>query len=261
MKKRIVLGISVLMCSMMIFSGCTKGTSSGDNVTIKMAAAASLKNVFDDELIPMFKEEHKGISVVGTYDSSGKLQTQIEQGMDVDLFFSASPKQMTALEDEGLIDKDSIVDVLENKIVLIVPSGKKEGFSEFRDIVNAKTVAVGDPESVPAGQYAKEALQSLELWEKVKEKASFGTNVTEVLNWVAEESADAGIVYSTDAASNEGVEIVSEAPEGSLKNRIIYPAGIISGGKNKEATSEFLNFLMSKEASDIFKKYGFTPLN
>ena len=230
-------------------------------VTILMAAAASLEYSMKDELIPMFQEQHPNITVEGTYDSSGKLQTQIESGIDADLFFSAAEKQMTALKDENLIDGDSIQNLLENKIVLVVPSDKKDAYTKFEDVVNAETIAVGDPESVPVGQYSQEALTSLGLWDQVSAKASLGTNVTEVLNWVSEGSADAGIVYATDAATKkDSLAVVAEAPEGSLAQKVLYPAGIVSSSTKKDAAQLFLDFLASDLASKVFEEYGFTPV-
>ena len=230
-------------------------------VTILMAAAASLEYSMKDELIPMFQEQHPNITVEGTYDSSGKLQTQIESGIDADLFFSAAEKQMTALKDENLIDGDSIQNLLENKIVLVVPSDKKDAYTKFEDVVNAETIAVGDPESVPVGQYSQEALTSLGLWDQVSAKASLGTNVTEVLNWVSEGSADAGIVYATDAATKkDSLAMVAEAPEGSLAQKVLYPAGIVSSSTKKDAAQLFLDFLASDQASKVFEEYGFTPV-
>ena len=230
-------------------------------VTILMAAAASLEYSMKDELIPMFQEQHPNITVEGTYDSSGKLQTQIESGIDADLFFSAAEKQMTALKDENLIDGDSIQNLLENKIVLVVPSDKKDAYTKFEDVVNAETIAVGDPESVPVGQYSQEALTSLGLWDQVSAKASLGTNVTEVLNWVSEGSADAGIVYATDAATKkDSLAVVAEAPEGSLAQKVLYPAGIVSSSTKKDAAQLFLDFLASDQASKVFDEYGFTPV-
>ena len=228
-------------------------------VTILMAAAASLEYSMKDELIPMFQEQHPNITVEGTYDSSGKLQTQIESGIDADLFFSAAEKQMTALKDENLIDGDSIQNLLENKIVLVVPSDKKDAYTKFEDVVNAETIAVGDPESVPVGQYSQEALTSLGLWDQVSAKASLGTNVTEVLNWVSEGSADAGIVYATDAATKKD-SLVAEAPEGNLAQKVLYPAGIVSSSTKKDAAQLFLDFLASDQASKVFEEYGFTPV-
>lgn len=235
-----------------------KAEETGEEVTILVAAAASLKYSYDDELIPMFEKANPGIKVEATYDSSGKLQTQIEEGLDADVFMSAAVKQMNALKDEEMVDADSIVDLLENKIVLIVPEGIEAKVTGFEDITNADTIAVGDPESVPAGQYAKEALTSLGTWDQVEAKSTKGTNVTEVLNWVAEGSADAGIVYATDAATTENVKVIAEAPEGSLSAKVIYPVGIVSASTKKEAAQKFVDFLQSEEAIQVFESYGFS---
>ena len=168
--------------------------ASGEETEILVAAAASLKNAYEDKLIPMFEESNPGVTVKGTYDSSGKLQTQIEEGLEADVFMSAAKKQMTALDEEGMIASDTITDLLENKIVLIVPTGNEKKLEKFEDIENADSIALGDPASVPAGQYAQEALTNLGIWDKIQDKVSFGTNVNEVLNQVAAASADAGIV-------------------------------------------------------------------
>ena len=236
----------------------TEQTETALEGTITLAAAASLEKCFTEQLIPMFEAEYPNVSVVGTYDSSGKLQSQIEAGADVDIFFSAALKQMTALQEEGYIADDASVELLENKIVLIVPNGKEEGYSSFEDIVNADMVAIGDPESVPAGQYGKEALENLDLWSAVEGKLSLGTNVTEVLNWVAEGSADAGIVYATDAASlAEKVTVVAEAPEGSV-SKVIYPVAALKDTKNPDAAEAFLAFLQTEDALKVFTEAGFT---
>lgn len=225
---------------------------------ILVAAAASLKNAYEEELIPMFQEKYPEITVKGTYDSSGKLQSQIEEGLEADIFMSAAVKQMKALDEEGLIASETMVNLLENKIVLIVPSGDEEGFSVFTDIEKAESVALGDPASVPAGQYAREALTNLGLWDSVSAKSSLGANVTEVLNQVAEGSADAGIVYATDAASMpDKVSAVAEAPEGSLADKVIYPVAVVKNTAHREAAERFIGFLASPEAAEVFVSYGF----
>ncbi len=217
----------------------TTAAASGEETEILVAAAASLKNAYEDKLIPMFEEANPGVTVKGTYDSSGKLQTQIEEGLEADVFMSAAKKQMKALDEEGMIDSDSIVDLLENKIVLIVPTGSDKGIQSFEDIVKADSIALGDPASVPAGQYSEEALTNLGLWDQIQDKTSFGTNVTEVLNQVAAGSADAGIVYATDAASMaDQVEVVAEAPEGSLKTKVIYPVAVVKDSANTEVAAK-----------------------
>lgn len=226
---------------------------------ILVAAAASLKNAYEDELIPMFEEQYPGVTVEGTYDSSGKLQTQIEEGLEADVFMSAAVKQMKALDEEGMIASDTIVDLLENKIVLIVPAGSDSKIDSFEKIGDAASIALGDPESVPAGQYAKEALTNLNVWDSIQDKVSFGTNVTEVLNQVAAASADAGIVYATDAASMaDQVTVVAEAPEGSLEKKVIYPVAVVKVTAHEDAAKAFVDFLQTPEAIKVFEAYGFT---
>ena len=233
--------------------------ASGEETEILVAAAASLKNAYEDKLIPMFEEANPGVTVKGTYDSSGKLQTQIEEGLDADVFMSAAIKQMTALDEEGMIASDTITDLLENKIVLIVPTGNEKKLEKFEDIENADSIALGDPASVPAGQYAQEALTNLGIWDKIQDKVSFGTNVTEVLNQVAAASADAGIVYATDAASMaDQVEVVAEAPEGSLSKKVIYPVAVVKGTAHEEVAKEFVAFLQTDKAITVFEEYGFS---
>lgn len=233
--------------------------AAGEETEILVAAAASLKNAYEEELIPMFQGKYPGVTVKGTYDSSGKLQTQIEEGLEADVFMSAATKQMTALDEEGMIASDTITNLLENKIVLIVPTGSDSKLAKFEDIENAESIALGDPASVPAGQYAEEALTNLGIWDKIQDKVSLGTNVTEVLNQVAAASADAGIVYATDAASMaDKVEVVAEAPEGSLAKKVIYPVAVVKNTAHEEQAKNFVEFLKTDEAMKVFEAYGFT---
>ena len=236
----------------------TEAAAEGEQTEILVAAAASLKNAYEEELIPMFQEQNPGITVTGTYDSSGKLQ--IEEGLEADVFMSAATTQMDALNEEELIDSETMVDLLENKIVLIVPSSSELGLASFEDIAKAETIALGDPASVPAGQYAEEALTNLGIWDEIQDKVSFGTNVTEVLNQVAAASADAGIVYATDAASMaDQVTVIAEAPEGSLAQPVIYPVAVVKTTAHAEAAKAFVDFLQTDEAMAVFESYGFAP--
>lgn len=158
---------------------------------VNLAAAASLKNVFDEKLIPMFEEKYPGVKVTPTYASSGDLQKQIENGLDADVFMSAGNKQMNKLVNESLIDNSTNIQFLENKVVLIVPKDSDLNISSFEDLKNVDgNIAMGDPSSVPAGQYGKEVLTNLGVWDSVESKLSLGTDVTAVLNQVAQGSAE-----------------------------------------------------------------------
>ena len=230
-----------------------------EDITVTLAAAASLEYAFTERLIPAFEAANPGIRIEGVYDSSGKLQTQIEAGLPADIFFSAAEKQMDALDAEGYVQSGTITDYLENRIVLIVPKEAGIAIASFQDLLKAEMIALGDPDSVPAGQYAREVLTNLEIWEALQGKISFGTNVTEVLNWVAEGSADCGIVYATDAAATDRVTVVSEAPEGSLDTPVVYPAALLKQTevKNTDAAELFFEYILSDEAYSVFAEYGF----
>ena len=258
----IVAIVGVGACSAGLFDFLGGNNSSNSNLTgqeVNLAAAASLKNVYDEKLIPMFEQKYHGVKVTPTYASSGDLQSQIENGLEADVFMSAANKQMNALANKSLINNDTNVQFLENKVVLIVPKDSSANISSFDDLKKVNgTIAIGDPASVPAGQYGKEVLTNLGIWNATESKMSLGTSVTAVLNQVAEGSADCGIVYATDAKSNDKVKVVCEAPEGSLKTPVIYPVAELKNPKHPEAAKAFMEFLKTKEAKDVFVEYGFT---
>jgi molybdate transport system substrate-binding protein len=178
--------------------------------------------------------------------------------MAADVFMSAATEQMNNLVKRKYISKGDVVELLENKVVLIAPKKGDAKVSSFKDITKADTIALGDPKSVPAGQYAQEIFTNLKNWNDVKKKASFGTNVTEVLNWVAKGSASCGVVYATDAASNKDVKVLAEAPADALKTPVIYPVAALKKSKNKDAADKFVKFLQSEKALKVFRSYGFT---
>lgn len=271
-------GAFLLSASMVIaMAGC--GSSSTDtaednteavqqeDTKILIAAAASLEATFENELIPMFEEANPGIEVEGTYASSGDLQQQIEAGMEADVFMSAATSNMDTLVEEGIVDDATVVDLLKNDVVLIVPKDVDSKVTGFEDLQNADTVAIGDPESVPAGKYAKEILTNLGNYDAIAEKASFGTSVTEVCTWVAEGSADAGIVYSTDALNENSngddkeVIILATAEDSIMDTPVIYPVGVTTSSAQKEAAQKLIDFLQTEEVMNVFVENGFTANN
>ncbi|MDR1444085.1 MAG: molybdate ABC transporter substrate-binding protein [Treponema sp.] len=262
MKKAVFRILTVLMVFACIAPLSARGRRSvsegeGRPVTILVAAAASLRNVYEQELIPQFQAIYPRITVEGTFDSSGRLQTQIEQGLAADVFMSAAVTQMDNLVKGGFVDVQSVRPLLENKIVLIKAAGISTAVTGFRDITAAPVIALGDPASVPAGQYAREIFTSLGMWDAVIAKASLGTNVTEVLNWVGEASAEVGVVYATDAVSTDKVEILAEAPEGTLALPVIYPVAPVAASANPEEARLFIDFLASAQGLAAFRAYGF----
>ncbi|MDR2360678.1 MAG: molybdate ABC transporter substrate-binding protein [Oscillospiraceae bacterium] len=227
-------------------------------VSILVFAAASLKNALP-EIYSNYQAEHPEVTIEFNFKSSGDLQTQIEEGAGADLFISAGAKQMTALNEKGLINSDTNIDLLVNKVVLVVPLGNPKGITTWEDVIDkAETLSIGDPAHVPAGQYTEESYTTLGLWDKITAKTvNYSADVTAVLATVESGDADAGFVYWSDAVSSGNVEVVAAAPEGSHK-AVIYPAAVISDAPQPEAAQAFLDYLKTQAAADVFVKYGFT---
>lgn len=224
---------------------------------IVVSAAISLKDALD-EVDQLYMRANAGTSVSVNYGASGTLQLQIEQGAPVDVFLSAAPKQMDALESKGLLLEGTRKDLLRNEVVLIVPKDSSLGITSFQDLTreNVKQIALGEPTAVPAGQYAKEVLTKLGIYDAVNSKAVLGKDVRQVLTYVETGNVDAGIVYATDAQSSSKVRVVARAPAGS-HSPVIYPVAVIKASKNASTAKQFEDFLSSSTAAAVFEKYGF----
>ena len=223
--------------------------------------AASLSNAMED-IQKDFNKEYPDVNILFNADSSGTLQTQIEEGSRCDIFFSAATKQMDALVDEELADKDSVVDLLENKVVLIKPKDGETKVTGFENITDAENIALAG-EDVPVGQYSREIFKNLGIEDDVnKMEINEGKNVTEVLASVSEGSNEIGIVYETDAASvADKVDIIAEAPTGSLETPVLYPVGLTidseASDSESAAAKAFLEYLQTDGAMKVFEEYGF----
>lgn len=252
----IALAVTFLLVVLTSLVACD-GKKEEEEKTIDVFAAASLTDCMQD-LGAKFSEKNPTIKVQFNFDSSGTLQTQIMEGAPCDVFVSAAQKQMNGLEEDGLIDKDTRFDLLVNKVVLIVPKGSDLGLTDFEGVADPKVerIALGDA-SVPVGQYAEEIFKHLNLWDSLQDKITFGNNVRIVLGYVESGDVSCGVVYKTDAAISDKVEIVAEAPADSHKP-VIYPAAIVKDAKEKESGKLFLDFLKTDDAAAIFEKYGFT---
>ena len=224
--------------------------------------AASLSNAME-EIQKDFNETYPDVEILYNADSSGTLQTQIEEGARCDLFFSAADKQMNALVDENLAKKDTVEDILENKVVLIKPKDGETKVTGFENITDAANIALAG-DSVPVGQYAREIFDNLGITDEVnKMEINEGKNVSEVLAAVSEGSNEIGIVYATDAASvADKVDVIAEAPADALKTPVLYPVGLIEDKEASEddtaAAEAFLEYIKSDDAMKVFEKYGFT---
>ncbi|MET3618035.1 molybdate transport system substrate-binding protein [Peptoniphilus olsenii] len=229
-------------------------------------AAASMTDVLED-LKTKYEEENNNVNLIFNFDSSGTLKTQIVEGADCDVFISAAQKQINELDPNNenyngkvSIQKDTRIDLLENKVTLVVAKGNAKNIDKFEDLNSDKveTIALGN-EDVPVGQYSEEILKNLGIFEKIQPKVTLGTNVREVASWVSENTVDAGIVYATDAKAYD-LEVVAQADDSMLDNKVIYPAAVLDNSKNKEEAENFLEFLQTEEAAKVFEDAGFTPV-
>lgn len=265
MKKRVFAALMAGIMGTMMF-GTTLVSAEAETPELKGEVyafiAASLNNAME-ELQKNFNETYPDVEILYNADSSGTLQTQIEEGARCDIFFSAATKQMDALVDEGIADKDTVVDLLENKVVLIKPKDGETKVTGFENITDAANLALAG-EDVPVGQYSREIFENLGITDEVnKMEINEGKNVTEVLASVSEGSNEVGIVYATDAASvADSVDIIAEAPAGSLQTPVLYPVGMVedkeASDEDRAAAEAFLEYLQSDEALAVFEKYGFT---
>jgi len=234
------------------------GAQSALNREITISAAISLKNAFE-EIGRVFKERNPGVKLVFNFGASGDLARQIEAGAPVDVFASAASKDMDDIDRKGLLAANSRKDFARNTVVLVKPVNSTIGLSSLKDLlmVEVKRIAVGNPKTVPAGRYAEEALRHFHLWDGLKEKLVFAENVRQVLDYVARNEADAGLVYSTDAAvRTKDVKIVEKLPPESHQP-VVYPIGVIRGTKEDLLARAFVDSVISPEGQKILSQYGF----
>ncbi len=226
-------------------------------VELTISAASSLTDVMKD-IEKQYENEYPNVKLTLNLASSGSLQQQIEQGAPADVFFSAATSKMKALQDKKLIIDETNKNLLKNGIVLVVPKDS-EKIKGFDDLKNAKVIAIGEPESVPAGQYGKDVLTSIKMWDSLKDKMVFAKNVRQVLAYVESGDAEAGIVYATDAKISDKVKVVAVAEEWT-HTPVVYPVAVVKSSKQVDAAKAFLEYLSGEKAKAIFEKYGFSTI-
>ncbi len=226
---------------------------------ITVFAASSMTNAIEEATLEFLKSHPKD-QISLSFASSSKLARQIENGAPANIFISANQKWMNYLQDKNAIVKDSRIDLVSNSLVMIAPENSKVSNVDLKNpawvkLLGNSYLAVGDPEAVPAGRYAKEALTYLKEWDAVKSKLARAQNVRVALAYVERGESPLGIVYATDAKMSKQVKIVATFPADSHA-KILYPAAIVKGQDNSESR-EFLSYLASPEGKKIFERYGF----
>ena len=280
MKKLLALSLAFTMA--LSLTACKKATvlaspspaaasaqPSAAPVNLTVFAAASMTETLN-KVIDLYKGVAPNVTITPTFDSSGTLMTQISEGANCDLFISAAQKQMDSLDatkgtDKNpkkldFIDPKTRVNLLENKVVLVVPKNDPANIKSFKDIANCKMIALGNSD-VPVGSYSLKVLKSLGLDAASLEKAgkiTYGSNVKEVTTHVSEGTVDCGIVYATDAYS-AGLEVVDTATA-EMCGQVIYPAAVLKASKNADAAKAFLDFLKTDKATAVFESVGFSAL-
>ena len=235
---------------------CLGGCRTQERITLTLSAAASLKYSIE-EAETYYKQSHSNVDFSNNFGSSATLADQIDQGAPVDVFISAAAKPMDDLAGKGLIVAGTRLNLLRNALVLIAPLDSN--LHDFQGLTDKsiRVIALGDPASVPAGQYGKQTLRSLHLWDQLNAKLVLGKDVRQVLTYVETGNADAGLVYATDAMTTSKVRVIAFAPE-STHEPIVYPVAVVKGSRNEEASRKFVEFLSNPMAQAIFVKHGFT---
>jgi len=248
-------GITLLALLSMVFAlaGCqpaAKADAKSEPVALTMA-----------EIQTLYLKEAPDTTLTLNFGSSGSLAQQIQQGAEVDVFMPASSKDMTTLKEAGLLNDDTLKNILGNEVVLVVPKDSQATITDFAHIVDPSItkLGLGEPTSVPVGQYAVDVFTYYNVMDQITEKIVYGKDVKEVLTWVETGNVDAGVVYSTDAKASTGVKVIATAPAASHKP-IVYPAAVIKASKNTDLAAAFVDFLSSDAAKAVFVKYGFTTL-
>jgi molybdate transport system substrate-binding protein len=241
---------TALLCAAITISGCR--TAQRPNLTLSVAMSLQVSIT---EIEAVYQRNH-AIEFRNNFGASGILAREIEQGAPVDAFVSAGAKPMDQLEREGLLLAGSRTDLLRNTLVLIAPTGSGLRGFEGLSAKQVRLIALGDPASVPAGEYGKETLDTFHLYEELRSKIVLGKDVRQVLTYVETGNADAGLVYATDAQASDRVQVVAVAPENS-HHPIVYPLAVIKNSQHKSAARDFMAFLQSPVARAIFERHGF----
>ena len=273
MKKKFGI-LTLALCLMLGAAGCSDNSSSssssnassaasssGDSsekVELNISAAASLQEAMV-ELEKEFKDINPDVKLTVNLGSSGSLMQQIQEGAPCDLFISAGAKQMDALVEHGTVEKDAVKTLLTNDLVLVAAKGEKVDSLDALKTDDVEKIAIGDPESVPAGKYAKEVLDNTKLYDNVKDKLVLAKDVKEVLSWVQKGNADVGFVYLSDATGVDDVDVVLTTDDDS-HSEIAYPVAVLKDSKQAKVAQQFEDFLLSDKAQNILEKHGFNKV-
>jgi molybdate transport system substrate-binding protein len=227
---------------------------------VVLSVAISMKEAVE-EVGRTFVSSRPGIVPRYNFGSSGGLQKQIEAGAPVDLFISASQRQMDELEKAGLIVPSSRRVFARNVLVVIKPADSRLDLARPGDLLDARVrrVVVGNPKTVPVGQYSEECLRALGIWERVQPKLVFAENVRQALDYVVRGEVDAGFVYATDAATRAAKIKEAFRPAEDTYRPVVYPAAVVAASRQRGPAQAFIDLLLSRDGQAVLARHGFQP--
>jgi len=257
--------ITLLLILALIMVGCsdnskdensTKDTANSEPIELTISAAVSLTDALH-EIKNTYEKEHN-VDLTFNFGGSGTLAQQIQQGAPADVFISANQDWMDTLEKEDQIIDDTRKNVTGNSIVLITQQDSKLDYGSFEDISasDIDQIAIGNPESVPAGNYTEQTLKHINIWNELENEFIFAKDVRQVLTYVESGNADTGFVYESDALTSDQIKILATA-EPDWHDPITYPGALIADTQHEQEAASFLDYMISDEAQEILKKYGF----
>lgn len=255
--KRHILLYTIFILAIVLTS-CVQTQDHQERIHLTVSAAISLSDVLN-ELKILYEKNNDHIEITYNFGGSGTLSQQIQQGAPVDIFVSANEEWMETLQSEQLILEDTLTTVAINELTLIGNSLAQQSEQSISDYLTEgeQTIAIGHPETVPAGMYTKQALKALNVYDILVDKFIFAKDVRQVLTYVETGNAHYGFVYKSDALTSENSEIITIV-DSNLHDSITYPAAVLTDSELKEYAKDFLSFLTSETARDIFNTYGFT---
>ena len=253
MKKRLGTRSVIARCALVLIATVGLAAHAAD---LTVSAAASLTNALR-ELGPVFEAQNAGTKVVFNFAASDALLAQIAKGAPADVFAAADQESMDRADAQKLLAPGSRRNFVSNSLVLITPVDSTLALASLADLQKAevKRVTLGSPSGVPAGRYAKGALDAAKLWVALEPKAVYAQNVRQSLDYVARGEVEAGFVYATDAAiQKDKVKVAFTVPTGTP---ISYPVAAIAGSPNPDVARKFVDFLVTPAAQTVLAKYGF----
>jgi molybdate transport system substrate-binding protein len=227
---------------------------------VTLSVAISMKDAVE-ELGRGFMASRPGVTLRYNFGSSGELQKQIEGGAPVDLFISAAERQMDELVKKGLVVSPSRRIFARNVLTVVKPADSKIDISKPADLLDARVIkiVIGNPKTVPAGQYAEESLKALGIWDRLQPKLVFSENVRQALDYVARGEVDAGFVYTTDAATRARQVKEAFRPAEDTYRPVVYPVAVVAGAKQTALAQAFLDLLVSRDGQATLARFGFQP--